>query len=172
MNVAARTKLTLAVLAAIIVVTGVGFVATMYLILRDAEQEPPWLHAYANGHVIEVDPFRYCPLAGPDETPEDCVDGETTTIAVPRDENLLLSLPIHLADAPWHLLAIYEGPDGTTVEQEQQHIGGGTSTIVVPGQTGEPPMRLLGVEFAVIGGFDADGNAIANGVWSIKNSAG
>ena len=171
MNITARTKITVAVLATILVVTGVAFVTTMYLILRDVKREPPWLHAYANGRVIEVDPFQYCPLAEPGETPPDCIDGGIEDIAVPRDGTLLLSLPADLADAPWRLIAVYLAPDGSEVTEEQQRIGGGQSAIVVPGAIGDPAMPLLGVEFQTIGGFDAEGRAAPNGYWSIKNSA-
>lgn len=165
MTLQPRTKKTLALIVVVLIVAAVAFAAVLTVLIRDAEKRPPEVAAYAHGKSITVPPLQYCDLYL-----ENCVNGELAELDVPLGYPLQLSLPPEITNAPWHLVMIFEGPDGEIVPEERDYAPGEASAVTVRSAQ-QPPLQLDGIEIQLPSAVvDETGLPYAHAVWSIKTA--
>ena len=165
MTLQSRTKKTLALIVVVLIIVLVAFVAVLTVLIRDAGEHRPEVTAYAHGKSITVPPLRYCNLYL-----EDCVDGELAELDVPADYPLQLSLPPEIANAPWRLITVFEGPTGELVTEERYYAPGEAAAVTVR-STQHPSLQLNGVEIQLPSAvIDEEGLPQAHATWAIKTS--
>ncbi|MFI9506095.1 DUF2771 domain-containing protein [Nocardia sp. NPDC052566] len=163
----ARTIVAL-VVAALVVAT-VAFIGVLTVLIRNADEPPVKITAYAHGKSVTVAPFTYCAVSMADcrvlpagnaaqgtvfatlpcaqDTP-DCHTGEIANLEVPVGYPLQLSLPKKVADAPWLAQLVYMQRNGDRVDRviSRNDYPAGTLALTIESQP-EPELRLIGVEF-------------------------
>jgi hypothetical protein len=162
MNLQARTKKAIALIAVVLVVVAVGIGAVVWKLVDSAEPRLPEITAYGDGNSVTVPPTQHCNI-----NLEDCVENPITQLSVRAGYPLQLSLPSEISDAPWRLIAVYGDLqtgqtflDGIMVEPGQQ------SAITVPS---DPSLQLLGVEVQLPSAVvDEAGEPIAHAVWAVQ----
>ncbi|MBF6242446.1 hypothetical protein A5780_11190 [Nocardia sp. 852002-20019_SCH5090214] len=150
-----RTILALALAAVLVVAAAVaGIVAVA---VHNAHEADPTVTAYAHGKTVTVPPYLYCTIGEPDphgRVSPDCRRTEITAeLNPPLGYPVQLSLPRHIADAPWVMVLEYQQIDnpGKTV----QHLASyrdypqGTLAVTVDSHP-EPNLRLIGVEVQLL----------------------
>lgn len=162
MNLQARTKKTIALIAGALVVVAAVFTAVVWKLVDSAEPTPPQVTAYAAGTSVAANPTQYCNLYL-----EDCVEQEITTLDVPAGYPLQLSLPAEISDAPWRLIVVYGDTEtGQTYLDGVMFESGAQRAVTVPS---DPSMQLLGVEIQLPSAVvDEAGEPIAHAVWAIQ----
>lgn len=165
MTLQSRTKKTLALIVVAVLVVLVAFVAVLTVLIRNAGERLPQVAAYAHGKSITVPPLQYCNLYL-----EDCVNGELAKLDVPVDYPLQLSLPAEIADAPWRLVMVFEGPDGALVTEERYYAPGEVDAVTVRSAQ-HPPLQLNGIEIQLPSAvIDEEGLPQAHAIWAIKTA--
>lgn len=165
MSTKTRTTLALALAALLVLVAGTAGV--VWLLARDAEPHEPELTAYAHGRAVTVPPFYYCTVRM-----EDCRQGETVFLEVPAGDPLQISLPSQVVGTPWELLPLYSRENGEVVEKpstSRDHPEN-VRALTIDSQP-EPGLELIGVELQVmILAIDETGKefSIPHAIWSIK----
>lgn len=135
----------------------------MIPLIRNADEPPPGITAFASGRTITVAPFRYCTIKL-----TDCHDGVIEHLAVRTGSPLQLSLPKTISDAPWRLVSVFDGPHGESIAR-QTFYAKGEGTAVTVRSTENPPMQLAGIEIQLPSAVvDKAGMPYARGIWSIK----
>lgn len=164
MNLQARTKKAIALIAVALLVVAAGIAAVVWKLVDSAEPRLPEITAYAHGTSVTVAPEQYCNVYL-----EDCVTGEMSMLDVPAGYPLQLSLPSEIADAPWRLLAVYDD-----LRTGQRFIEG---VMVAPGERramtvpADPSVQLLGIEIQLPSALvDEYGEPIAHAVWSLRTA--
>ncbi|WP_280381752.1 DUF2771 domain-containing protein [Nocardia wallacei] len=148
-----RTILAAAAVAVLVVVAVIAAVVAMAV--RNAAEPEPEITAYAHGTSATVPPYRYCTVTQSDSNGQlglNCRESATTvTLATRPGDPLQLSLPRHIADAPWVMVLEYTLPDGTDVQRltSYRDYAEGTKAITVPTRP-EPDLRLAGVEVQLV----------------------
>lgn len=165
MNLKPKTVKILAALGVLALVAVVGLGAVLYLTLRDRGQHQPTVSAFAHGETVDVKPLEYCSV-----TLEDCTQGAIARLDVPGTEPLQLSLPHDISSAPWRLVMVFAGPDGTLVPKERYFAADETRAVTVQSDA-DPKLRLNGVEIQLPSAVvDQNGLPQAHAIWSIKTS--
>jgi Protein of unknown function (DUF2771) len=150
------------VLALIVVVAAAVVVV---LAIRDSDERLPQITAYSYGETITVAPAEYC---GFDLT--DCTQGNLAVLDVPAGQPLQLSLPKEIADAPWRLVMVYQGPEGKLEPQERYYRSGEADAVTVVSDR-SPAWQLNGVEIQLPSAVvDENGLPHARAVWAIKTA--
>ncbi|WP_227984494.1 DUF2771 domain-containing protein [Nocardia spumae] len=150
-----RTILALALAAVLVVVAAVaGIVAVA---VHNAPETDPAVTAYAHGKTVTVPPYLYCTIGEPDQhgrVSPDCRRGETVAqLNPPLGYPVQLSLPRHVADAPWVMVLEYEQIDNPS--KTVQHLASyrnypeGTLAVTVDSHP-EPNLRLIGIELQLL----------------------
>lgn len=162
MNLQARTKKTIAVIAVALLIVGVAFVAVMVQLVGSADRKLPEITAYAYGKSVTVEPTQHCNLYL-----EDCIENPLATLDVPPGEPLQLSLPTDIADAPWRLIAVYGDVDtGRILDDNIIFEPGQRLAVTVPA---DPTLQLLGIEVQLPSAVvDEAGKSIAHAVWGLQ----
>ncbi|WP_280271139.1 DUF2771 domain-containing protein [Nocardia wallacei] len=148
-----RTILALAVAAVLVVVVAIA--AVVAVAVRNADEPEPEITAYAHGASATVPPYRFCTVTQSDASGQlglNCRESATTvTLHTPDGAPLQLSLPRHIADAPWVMVLEYDLPDGTAVQRlaSYRDYPEGTLAITVPSHP-EPDLSLAGVEVQLV----------------------
>jgi hypothetical protein len=148
---------------ALIAVVAAAVVVVMAI--RDSDEHLPQITAYAYGETITVEPAQYCGF-----DLKECTQGDLAMLDVPAGMPLQLSLPKEIADAPWRLVMVYQGPDGELVPQERYYRSGEADAVtVVSNRT--PAWQLNGVEVQLPSAVvDENGLPHARAVWAIKTA--
>lgn len=152
-----RTILALAIAAVLVVVAAVaGIVAVA--VHNAPDDERPTVTAYAHGKAVTVEPFRWCTLGAPDAQGEMAAqcdpEGTSAELNPPLGYPVQLSLPRHIADAPWVMTLEYQHIDNP--REVEVHRGtyrdypDGTLALTVDTHP-EPNLRLVGIEMQLLG---------------------
>ncbi|WP_241385735.1 DUF2771 domain-containing protein [Rhodococcus sp. CH91] len=162
MTLQARTKKTLALVLAALVIVVAGVAATVWKLVDSAEPGLPSLTAYARGETVAVEPAQYCNLYL-----EDCVENPIGELDVPAGYPLQLSLPAEITDAPWRIITVYgDMQTGQTYVDGAMFEAGARRALTVPS---DPDLQLLGIEIQLPSAVvDEAGEPIAHAVWAIK----
>ncbi|MBB5913085.1 hypothetical protein BJY24_001952 [Nocardia transvalensis] len=148
-----RTILALAGAAVLVVVVAVA--AVVAVAVRGHSEADPRITAYAHGTSATVPPYRFCTVSQSDANGQlglQCRESATTvTLDTTSGAPLQLSLPKHIADAPWVMVLEYTLPDGTAVQRlgSYRDYPEGTLAVTVPSRP-EPDLRLAGVEIQLV----------------------
>lgn len=157
-----RVVLGVAVLALVAVVAAAVFVVVA---IRNTDEHPPEITAYAYGETITVPPGEYCSF-----DLQKCTHGEIAELDVPAGEPLQLSLPKDIASAPWRMVMVYETPDGELEQQVRNFESGETDAVTVVSDH-SPAWQLNGVEIQLPSAvIDENGLPLARAVWAIKTA--
>jgi hypothetical protein len=156
------------------IVLGISFIALIVVIaaaaivvnaIVDSDERLPEITAYAYGETITVGPAEYCSL-----DLQECQHGELANLDVPAGQPLQLSLPKEIADAPWRLVMVYQGPDGDLAPQERYFTSGEADAVTVTSDR-SPAWQLNGVEIQLPSAVvDENGLPHARAVWAIKTA--
>ncbi|MEU5840714.1 DUF2771 domain-containing protein [Rhodococcus sp. NPDC047139] len=158
----ARTKKTLALLLAAVVVVVGGIAATVWRLVDSAEPTLPTITAYARGEAATIGPAQYCNLYL-----EDCMENQIGELDVPAGYPLQLSLPQEISGAPWRIITVYgDTRTGQTYVDGQMFEAGARRALTVPSA---PDLQLLGVEIQLPSAVvDEAGEPIAHAVWAVR----
>lgn len=165
----ARSRALLALAAIVVLAVAAGTVVAIVMGLRNADDGPPEITAYADGRTVNVPPYRYCPIQEPlCESPE----GPTESMPVREGHPLQLSLPKQISEAPWLLAAFYLSPSGLVEADSWYGFDDVPSPAAVTVQPFDAQGRqLVGVEVRLPTGIvdveTGEEAIISHAVWSI-----
>ncbi|MCM6773028.1 DUF2771 domain-containing protein [Nocardia sp. CDC159] len=143
-----RTALALSVAAVLVVIVAVA--AVVAVAVRNAHRPDPTITAYAHGKSVTVPPYRFCTVTQSEVSGQlglDCRESQVTVeLATPPGYPVQLSLPRHIADAPWVMKMEYIRPDGSSAQQVATYSDypEGTLALTVDSRP-EPDLRLVGL---------------------------
>lgn len=167
-NFAPKTKKMLAIGTAGLLIVAVAFVAVLVVLIRQAPPHIPTITAFADGDVVTVEPYLYCPIDAPL-----CESrGVSSLVPVREGHPLQLSLPSEVTSAPWIAAAVYaDGND--IVEVDALYPPDDKLQLTVPA-VDDDGRALLGVEIRLPSGIiDVDTQQeeiISHAIWSIATS--
>ncbi|MFI5780256.1 DUF2771 domain-containing protein [Nocardia sp. NPDC051570] len=173
-----KTRTALALSAAAVLVVVLAVVGVVAVAVRHAHRSDPAITAYAHGKTVTVPPYRYCTVTQSNDNGQlglACRQSEITAqLDTPPGYPVQLSLPPHIADAPWVMVMEYHAPDGTMARHVASYLDyrKGTLAITVDSRP-QPDLRLIGIELQlVIPTRDETGNEgfAPYQVWSIKTA--
>ncbi|ATL65515.1 DUF2771 domain-containing protein [Nocardia terpenica] len=170
----ARVAVTASVAALLVFVVAVA--AVVFVAVRNAHTPDPQITAYAHGKTVTVPPYRYCSVSQADNRLDlACRESDITVpLDVPVGYPVQLSLPRHLAGAPWVMILEYRTPQRKKVQRIGTYLDykAGTMAVTVDSHP-ERDLRLAGIEMQlVVPARDESGNESFEPyqAWSIRTA--